>query len=319
MTRTGTDELLVCIGGLNDRLRLRLMLLLDAFELSVGELAAAVQSPQSTVSRHLKRLVESGWIQRRSVGPLALYRRVMDGEQGRPSALWTSAAEFIASDADHGEDQRRARVIVAARQTDSHAFFDTLGSEWTSLRSSMFGDAISQAWLPAIASPTWRVADLGCGTGQIAATLASWVDHIDAVDREPSMLDAARARLADVPNVHLHHADLTDLPLPSDSFDLCILSLVLHHVECPEQVVEAAAKLLTQNGRLLIIDMVEHQRTEYRDTMGHLHLGFGSDVIQGWAESLGLSHYQYTLLSPDPSAQGPGLFAAVLSTPQGAG
>ncbi len=319
MTRTGTDELLVCLGGLNDRLRLRLLLLLDALELSVGELAAAVQSPQSTVSRHLKRLVESGWIQRRSVGPQAMYRRVQDGSQAGPSALWSIAAAFIASDADHEEDLRRARTIVASRHTDTHAFFDTVGGEWTSLRSTLFGDAIGQAWLPAMASPNWRVADLGCGTGQIAATLAPWVHHIDAVDREPAMLDAARTRLVDIPNVELHHADLIELPLPKGAFDVCILSLVLHHVEQPKHVVESAATLLKQDGRLVIIDMAEHQRTEYRDTMGHLHLGFSMDTVTSWAQDLGLAHCHYTRLAPDPAAQGPSLFAAVISANQPAG
>ncbi|HJO15606.1 MAG TPA: methyltransferase domain-containing protein [Phycisphaerales bacterium] len=313
MTRTGTDELLDCIGGLNDRLRLRLMLLLDAFELSVGELASAVQSPQSTVSRHLKRLVESGWIQRRSVGPQALYRRVSSTERSPAAALWTIAADLIMADADHEEDLRRARTIIAARPTDSHAFFDTVGGEWTSLRSTLFGTAIGGEWLPAIAAPTWRVADLGCGTAQITAALAPWVQRIDAVDRELAMLQAARKRLGGISNVHFHEADLTELPLPKRAFDLVILSLVLHHVEQPNDVVQAAASLLTLGGRVLIIDMIEHQRAEYRDTMGHLHLGFDEPTIARWGKASSLSSVHYSLLAPDPEAQGPGLFAATLT------
>ena len=75
MSSTATGPtLLDQLGGLHDASRLRLMVLLDAHELAVGELAAAIQSPQSTVSRHLKRLIDAGWIQRRSVGPQSLYR-----------------------------------------------------------------------------------------------------------------------------------------------------------------------------------------------------------------------------------------------------
>ena len=53
--------LLQRLGALNDPVRLRILRLLDREELSVGELARALQLPQSTVSRHLKLLHEGGW------------------------------------------------------------------------------------------------------------------------------------------------------------------------------------------------------------------------------------------------------------------
>jgi ArsR family transcriptional regulator len=303
-------SLLERLGGLHDASRLRLLVLLDAYELAVGELAAAIQTPQSTVSRHLKRLVESGWVQRRSVGPQSLYR--MAARELEPPArdLWMVASSGLNGDQTHSEDLRRVREILAQRHIDSRTFFGSVGADWTDLRATLFGDTIGTAWLPALLDPTWVVADLGCGTGQSIATLAPWVARVEAIDREPAMLDAARRRLADHPNVHFHQADMASLPLEPHSIDLVLISLVLHHVEQPVDIVAEAARILRTGGRLLIIDMVGHERTEYRDTMGHLHLGFDQSLVESWFATAGLRTEHFTMLRPDPEAQGPGLFAA---------
>ena len=50
------------LGTLGDLARLRTLRLLEREELGVGELARALQLPQSTVSRHLKPLFEQGWV-----------------------------------------------------------------------------------------------------------------------------------------------------------------------------------------------------------------------------------------------------------------
>ena len=48
------------LSALSDATRSRILLLLDGHELTVSELCSIVQLPQSTVSRHLKALVDSG-------------------------------------------------------------------------------------------------------------------------------------------------------------------------------------------------------------------------------------------------------------------
>lgn len=307
---SAATSLLERLGGLHDASRLRLLVLLDQYELAVGELAAAIQSPQSTVSRHLKRLIDTGWVQRRSVGPQSLYR--MSSAELEPSAkqLWDIAAEVLHDDSSHAEDLRRVAEIVDQRHVDSRTFFGSVGGNWTDLRATLFGDTITHAWLPAMLDPQWIVADLGCGTGQSAAALAPWVTRIEAIDREPAMLEAARIRLEGHANVTFHQAEMNALPLPNNSVDLALISLVLHHVESPAEVVIEAARVLRPGGRLVIIDMVQHDRSEYRDTMGHLHLGFTTTIVQSWTAAAELDKSCVSLLRPDPEAQGPGLFAA---------
>jgi DNA-binding transcriptional ArsR family regulator len=54
------------LASLADTTRSRLLLLLDRRELPVSQLCAVMQLPQSTVSRHLKALSDSGWVSARA-------------------------------------------------------------------------------------------------------------------------------------------------------------------------------------------------------------------------------------------------------------
>ena len=60
-TATSTRDLIGRLASLGDENRLRILVLLDRHELTVSELTAVLQLPQSTVSRHLKVLAEDGW------------------------------------------------------------------------------------------------------------------------------------------------------------------------------------------------------------------------------------------------------------------
>jgi len=311
-TPDSTRPLLHWLDPLTDPARMRLLSLLDTQELSVGELASSLQLPQSTVSRHLKRLLEADWVVRRSEGTAAMYRRASSNLDDVARELWELARRDCAADPQCGEDARRAAEVIARRRVDSRRFFGQVGGEWADLRQELFGADLTTEGLLGLLEPGWTVADLGCGTGITAATLAPWVGTIHAVDREPAMLEAARVRLEGFDNVQFHQADLTALSLDEGSVDAAMLSLVLHHVPEPEQVVCEAARILRPGGRLVILDMVEHDREAYRDTMGHLHLGFSEQVVDGWCSSTGLVCARYSRLRAAPEASGPPLFAATL-------
>ena len=62
------------LSALADPIRSRLLLVLERHELTVTELRAVVQLPQSTVSRHLKVLVDAGWLVAREDGTSNRYR-----------------------------------------------------------------------------------------------------------------------------------------------------------------------------------------------------------------------------------------------------
>lgn len=66
------------LKALGDETRLRILALLGGGELCVCEIFAALNLPQSTVSRHLAILRRSGWVIDRREGSWMYYRLVED-------------------------------------------------------------------------------------------------------------------------------------------------------------------------------------------------------------------------------------------------
>ena len=95
--------------------------------------------------------------------------------------------------------------------------------------------------------------------------------------------------------------------------DDAVLSLVVHHIENPSAVLNEAAKILRPDrggGVLLVIDMLAHDREEYRRTMGHRHLGFAPDQITTLMNEAGLRGVRVHELPTSTESRGPGLFVA---------
>ncbi|HNH50527.1 MAG TPA: methyltransferase domain-containing protein [Myxococcota bacterium] len=142
--------------------------------------------------------------------------------------------------------------------------------------------------------------------------LASSAGLVIGADREPAMLDVAAERTANLPNVSLRRGLLDALPMESGQVDLAICGLVLHHIRELSPAIFEVARVLAPEGRWVILDMVEHDREEYRSTMGHQHLGFSEDQFGKLLVEAGLEIRSWRLLPPDPVAQGPGLFVGVV-------
>ncbi len=298
------------LSALADPTRSRLLLLLDRHELTVGELCSALQLPQSTVSRHLKTLADEGWVTARAEGTSRWY--AMPGAALDPGArrLWHLVREQVGATPSARHDFTRAEQVLHERRTTSQAFFSSRAGQWDKVRSELYGSRADLAPLAALLDPSWCVGDLGCGTGQTSAALAPFVSRIVAVDESSAMLAAARKRLVGQEKVQLRSGRLEDLPVDDATLDVAILSLVLHFVVDPARVLAEAARTLRPGGVLLVVDMLPHERDEYRAGMGHLWLGFEPGQITGWLEQAGFSGVSIVALPPDPHAKGPGLFTA---------
>jgi ArsR family transcriptional regulator len=298
------------LSALADPTRSRLLLLLDRHVLTVGELCTALQLPQSTVSRHLKTLADEGWVTARAEGTSRRY--TMPGAALDPGArrLWHLVRDQVGATPSARHDLARAEQVLLERRSTSQAFFSSRAGQWDKVRAELYGSRADLTPFAALLDPSWVVADLGCGTGQTTAALAPFVGRVIAVDDSSAMLAAARRRLAERDNVELRSGRLEDLPIGDDELDAAILSLVLHFVVDPAAVLAEVARTLRPGGRLLVVDMVPHEREEYRTTMGHLWLGFDAARITAWLERAGFADVRIVPLPPDPHAKGPGLFTA---------
>jgi ArsR family transcriptional regulator len=323
--KSSAPAILDHLASLADTTRSRILLLLDRHELTVSELCGIMQLPQSTVSRHLKALSDSGWIAARAEGTSNLYTmtRPSNTRSGRPEPiesrdeldssarrLWLLVREQVGSSSSAAQDQRRLQAALLERRTKSQEFFSSSAGQWDRVRDELFGDRFHLAALAAFAHSDWTVGDLGCGTGQISAVLAPFVARVVAVDASAAMLQAAKKRLHGFDNVDLRRGELEALPVDDGRLDAATLMLVLHHVPEPGRALAEVARVLKPGGRLILVDMLPHERENYRQQMGHVWLGFSDGHLRRMFDDAGFGEVRIVALPPDPRTKGPGLFVA---------
>jgi ArsR family transcriptional regulator len=298
------------LTALGDATRSRMLLLLERHELTVGELCSVLQLPQSTVSRHLKTLGDAGWVSSRRDGTSRYYTLALDERDDQSRRLWVLLRDEVRSTRGADQDSRRLKTVLNTRQTKSQQFFERAAAEWDQLRQERFGRASHFQALPALLDPRWVIGDLGCGTGELTAAVAPFVGRAVGVDRSDDMLQAAARRLRDLPNVDLRKGELDALPISDGELDAATFILVLHHLSEPAAALREAARALKPGGRLLVTDMLPHDREEYRQQMGHVWLGFGEDQIRRLCTAAGFEQIRVVPLPADRDAKGPALFVA---------
>lgn len=307
LTPTGIfDDLAI----LADATRSRMLMLLDRNELTVSELCAVMQLPQSTVSRHLKTLLDAGWVTSRKEATSRYYTLMAESRGPSARRLWALLRDQFSGSAAVDQDARRLKTVISGRQSKSREFFDSAAGQWDKLREELFGRASHLQALPGLLDAQWTVGDLGCGTGQSASALAPFVGRVIAVDRSGDMLQAARRRLRDCPNVEVRRGELESLPIGDAELDAATLLLVLHHLPGPGEALREAARVLKPGGRILICDMLPHDREEYRQQMGHIWLGFGESQISSLLAEAGFSGVKIVTLPTTTAVKGPALFVA---------
>ncbi len=99
------------------------------------------------------------------------------------------------------------------------------------------------------------LADIGCGVGLIALTLAPWLERIQALDISPALIERARKNLEGVNNVDLEVGSLTKLPLEGACVDKLLAYSVLQYLGDESNVSQAlreVARVLKPGGRALL-------------------------------------------------------------------
>lgn len=277
--------------ALGDDTRLRIMLLLQVMELSVGELALVLEQSQPRVSRHVRILVEAGLAERRKEGAWVFLRDALVRDDAEPARLLSNfmrSREAIGPDL--GEQSRRdvARLEAIRAQRDERAahYFAEQASNWDSLRSLYIPEAEIESQLQSLlgGTPLGRLLDIGTGTGRMVELFADSSERCTALDKSPEMLRLARAKLHNWPpeRVELVQGDFNSLPFESASYDTVILHQVLHFAQNPGQVVGEAGRVTAADGRIAIVDFLPHAHEELRERDAHARLGFSDDQIASY-------------------------------------
>lgn len=294
------EELARVFKALADPLRLDILRLLRAGSFGVLELSRIVDVRQSALSHHLKILAQAGLVSTRREGNSIFYRRAL--------LLTDDALLTVKQSAFVALDQLPLRSGLAAgvqqihdeRSEQSLLFFERhaerflekqeLVAEYAHYRDTLH-DMLDGLKLTKQA----RVLEVGPGESPLLRELASRFPNLTALDNSMEMLNRARNALAqrlDTPSashpVEFIHGDTRVALTQGLAYDLLIYNMVLHHIPSPRETFQDCARLLTNNGTLLLIDLSHHDQDWVRESCGDLWLGFTEQDLDAWAEEAGL-------------------------------
>jgi ArsR family transcriptional regulator len=111
-----------------------------------------------------------------------------------------------------------------------------------------------------------------------------------------------------MPHVDVRRGDMEALPIDDGQLDAAVVALVLHHVPEPARALSEVHRVLKAGGRVLVVDMLPHDRVEYQQQMGHVWLGFSDKTMRKYLEAAGFEQVRTVNLPPDEAAKGPALF-----------
>lgn len=171
----------------------------------------------------------------------------------------------------------------------SSTYFEKVAGQWDTLRTGYFTESVRESAIAkAYLRPEMVVADVGAGTGFMAAGLAPLVSHVYALDGSPAMLDVARRNLSGLSNVTFQTSDGHNLSLPDASVDAMFANMYLHHCPDPLAAIREMTRVLKPGGRLVITDLDAHTHEWMRQEMADEWLGFDRAQIRAWFRESGL-------------------------------
>jgi ubiquinone/menaquinone biosynthesis C-methylase UbiE/DNA-binding transcriptional ArsR family regulator len=267
---------------LSDSTRLRILLLLETESLSVADMQEILGMGQSRISTQLSLLKAAGLVSDERSGKHNVYSGTADADLRQVARL--AAAEVT----EAARDRSALRHLLRKRKDRSRAYFDELagrfgkdyvpGRSWKGLAEALLKIQDHRV-----------VADLGAGEGTLAQLLAQRAERVIAVDLSPKMAEYGQRVAAEngLTNVEYRIGDIEQPPIEPGTLDLAVLSQALHHAENPQRAVDAAFACLKPGGRLIVLDLVQHQFEQARELYADQWLGFAESHLAEMLESAG--------------------------------
>ncbi len=298
--------------AMGDVTRLKMLTVLAQHELGVSELVEVLDQPQSTISRHLKVLKDTGLVWVRRIGASTLYGMVDTTTAPSGNNLTVNLLSWARSQPVSSVIDRRLQTVLCRRRDRHGAFFSQLGRRWDTLREESFGAAFHLEAFISLLPNEWTVADIGTGTGYLLGPLATHFKHVIGVDPVDEMLQVASERVstASLKNVELRKGDLANLPLEDNSLDLAIALLVLHHVPSPQTALAEIRRAVKPGGHLLIVEQAPHENQTFFNRMHDRWWGFEPSELSEWLNGHAFKCKQAAALATlERASDAPKLFA----------
>jgi ArsR family transcriptional regulator len=282
---------------LSDPTRLRILMLVGSEALSVAELQEILGMGQSRISTQLSQLKAEGLVSDERSGKNNMYSCTAAKDLLEVAQLAAEEVPEVAT------DQASLRHLLRKRKDTARAYFDELagrfGKDYVPGRS---WKAIAEALIKVL---NYRiVADLGAGEGTLAQLLAQRAEKVIAVDLSPKMVEFGQALAVQngLSNLEYRLGDIEEPPIEDETLDLAILSQALHHAEHPQRAIDSAFRILKPGGRLIVLDLVQHNFDEARELYADRWLGFSESDLAAMLEKAGFTDIETVIADRETNA-----------------
>jgi len=282
---------------ISDPTRLRILMLLAEESLSVAEFQEVLGMGQSRISTQLSQLKMEELVTDERSGKNNIYTSTAPPDLMEVARLAAAEVPEVAADAS------ALKHLLRKRRDTSRAYFDELagrfGKDYVPGRS---WKALAEALIKVLNYKV--VADLGAGEGTLAQLLAQRAEKVIAVDLSPKMVEFGQdlANRNGLTNLEYRIGDIEEPPIDPGTLDLAILSQALHHAEHPQRALDAAFRILKPGGRLIVLDLLQHNFEEARQLYADRWLGFSESDLAAMLEKAGFHHIE-TIVADRESAE----------------
>ena len=226
---------------------------------------------QSRISSHLSILKKADLVTDRKEGKKTFYSS-NNHYEFRKIKLVENILKVLNEEPEIKEDKANLDRILENRKQNAENYFNSLAGR---LRKNYCPGRTWEAighFFAFLLTPKIRIADLG--SGFISQLLARNADKVICIDNAPKMIEFGRnlSIKNDLSNLEYILGDIESVPLGNNSVDLALLSQALHHASSTQS--NPSIRILDHSGRIVIIDLAEHNFENARKLYSDVWLGF---------------------------------------------
>ena len=266
---------------------------------------------QSRISTHLGQLQETGFLVSRKDGKRSIYQINRSASTEVKDCI-KIALQGAAENAEHKDDLSNLKRVVKNRDDIAQVFFNQVAGRF----DRQYGpgrswQAFGQFLLRVI--PPLDIADLGSGEGLLGELLARNARKVICVDNSKRIVNFGqrKAKKNKLNNLEFRHGDIETPPLQKNSVDVALLSQALHHARNPENALSATHKILRPGGKIIIIDLLEHNFAQAKSLYGDHWMGFPKNTLHNWLEKAGFKNVEIVNVAREEE---PPHFETILAT-----
>lgn len=281
-------EIIKILKALGDETRFRIIQILHGGTYTVNEILFVIGGRQSNISHHLKILSDNNLVESKKEGMWIYYRLSTFYRTYLAQVIEKIDKSWLPEEIEN--DRVKIDMILKKRQEQAEKYFASIDEAEHKQLMSFLDNIFSSAEIAELIKEKYHtILDVGCGNGRNLPVLAPFCDKVIGVDYSARMLQMAEhlAKKSSL-NYELFNSDITSLPFADESIDAVFINMVLHHVPVPQAAVSEAARVLSRNGKIFLIDLAEHNDENLRDAHGDLWLGFSEDDLISWINAAGL-------------------------------